>query len=156
MISSFGRHREATVMFCAEALRNAYRGDGGKRPDGRRVAVAKRSLAHGIMSEASRNGQPISDRGRKGRRGRRADKYSQRRWRVKLHIAGRTLSRLTIRLGSWFPCGAFRMFACCPCCTTTHFFYRRHHQHHQHHQPGNPDETCVSLCKAFRTIPKIL
>ena len=28
--------------------------------------------------------------------------------------------------------------------------------HHQHYQPGNPDETCVSLCKAFHTIPRIL
>lgn len=67
------------MMFCVEALRNACQVMVDKCPMEERVAVAKRTsqrgLAQGIMSEASRNGQPWTEveEVKEG-----ADKYNQK------------------------------------------------------------------------------
>lgn len=122
-----------------------------------RVAVAKRTsqrgLAQGIMSEASRNGslnrRDIGQRPKRPKRSKRELTSSQKEmvseitdsWWNRVKVDGKAW-QLVARLSLWR--------------TARLFFHRWHHQHHQHHRLGNPDETCVTLCKAFHTIPRIL
>lgn len=142
-------------MFCVEALRNACRVMVDKGQMEERVAVAKRTsqrgLAQGIMSKASRNGQPWTEveEVEEG-----VDKYNQKE--MVSEITDSWWNPVKVDDKAWQPVARLSLwrfsFAFAPAAPRV-FINRRHHQHHQHHRPGNPDETSVSLCKAVRTIP---
>lgn len=121
MISSFGRRREAAVMFCVEALRNACRVMVDKDQMEERVAVVKdfaKGLAQGIMSEASRNGQPWTEV-EEG-----ADRYNQKE--MVSEITDSWWNPVKVDDKAWQPVARLSLwrfsFACCPR-RTTRFFY---------------------------------
>lgn len=92
MISSFGRRREAAVMFCVEALRNACRVMVDKDQMEERVAVAKRTSQRAWLKESCLKRPAMVSLGQRSKRSKRElTSIIKRRWRLKLLIAGGTL-----------------------------------------------------------------
>ena len=89
MISSFGRRREAAVMFCVEALRNACRVMVDKDRMEERVAVAKRTSQRAWLKESCLKRPAMVSLGQRLKR--ELTSIIKRRWRLKLLIAGGTL-----------------------------------------------------------------
>lgn len=89
MISSFGQRREAAVMFCVEALRNACRVMVDKDQMEERVAVAKRTSQRAWLKESCLKRPAMVSFGQRLKR--ELTSIIKRRWRLKLLIAGGTL-----------------------------------------------------------------
>ena len=89
MISSFERRREAVVMFCVEALRNACRVMVDKDRMEERVAVAKRTSQRAWLKESCLKRPAMVSLGQRLKR--ELTSIIKRRWRLKLLIAGGTL-----------------------------------------------------------------
>ena len=89
MVSSFVRRREAAVMFCVEALRNACRVTVDKDRMEERVAAAKRTSQRAWLKESCLKRPAMVSLGQRLKR--ELTSIIKRRWRLKLLIAGGTL-----------------------------------------------------------------